>query len=126
MSNVPRDLREAAYGLGSTRMEVALRVVFPAALGGIIAAILLAIARVIGETMIVAIAAGSTPNLTLAPLESVQTMTGYMLQVGLGDVGRGTIQYTSLFAVATALFIFTFVVNVAAAIIVKRFREAYD
>lgn len=126
MSNVPRDLREAAYGLGSTRMEVALRVVFPAALGGIIAAILLAIARVIGETMIVAIAAGSTPNLTLAPLESVQTMTGYMLQVGLGDVGRGTIQYTSLFAVATALFIFTFIVNVAAAIIVKRFREAYD
>ncbi len=126
MSNVPRDLREAAYGLGSTRMEVALRVVFPAALGGIIAAILLAIARVIGETMIVAIAAGSTPSLTLAPLESVQTMTGYMLQVGLGDVGRGTIQYTSLFAVATALFIFTFIVNVAAAIIVKRFREAYD
>jgi phosphate transport system permease protein len=126
MSNVPRDLREAAYGLGSTRMEVALKVVFPAALGGIIAAILLAIARVIGETMIVAIAAGSTPNLTLAPLASVQTMTGYMLQVGLGDVGRGTIQYTSLFAVATALFVFTFIVNVAASIIVKRFREAYD
>lgn len=126
MASVPRELREAAYGLGSTRMEVALRVVFPAALSGIIAAILLAIARVIGETMIVAIAAGSTPNLTLMPLESVQTMTGFMLQVGIGDVARGTTQYTSLFAVATALFIFTFLVNVAATIIVNRFREAYD
>ena len=126
MANVPRELREAAYGLGSTRLEVAFKVVFPAALSGIIAAVLLAVARVIGETMIVAIAAGSTPNLTLLPLESVQTMTGYMLQVGLGDVARGTIQYSSLFAVATALFIFTFITNVAATVIVNRFREAYD
>lgn len=126
MASVPRDLREAAYGLGSTRLEVAFKVVFPAALSGIIAAVLLAVARVIGETMIVAIAAGSTPNLTLLPLESVQTMTGYMLQVGLGDAARGTIQYTSLFAVASALFIFTFITNVAATLIVNRFREAYD
>lgn len=126
MSNVPRDLREAAYGLGSTRLEVAARVVFPAALSGVIAAVLLAIARVIGETMIVAVAAGSTPALTLNPLASIQTMTGYMLQVGLGDAARGTVQYTSLFAVASMLFIFTFITNVAATVIINRFREAYE
>ncbi len=126
MSNVPRDLREAAYGLGATRMEVALRVVFPAALSGIAAAILLAIARVVGETMIVAIAAGSTPNLTLSPLESIQTMTGFMLQVGLGDAARGTIDYQALFAVGSMLFVMTFMLNVVAQMIVNRFREAYE
>lgn len=126
MSNVPRELREAAYGLGSTRLEVAFKVVFPAALSGIIAAILLAIARVIGETMIVAVAAGSTPNFTLDPLATIQTMTGYMLQVGLGDAARGTLNYTSLFAVAALLFILTFITNVAAAYIVNRFKEQYD
>ncbi len=126
MANVPRDLREAAYGLGSTRLEVAFKVVFPAALSGVIAAILLAIARVIGETMIVAVAAGSTPNLTLLPLETIQTMTGFMLQISLGDAAQGDVQYTSLFAVASALFIFTFITNVAATVIVNKFREAYD
>jgi phosphate transport system permease protein len=126
MANVPRDLREAAYGLGATRMEVALRVVVPAALSGIVASVLLAIARVIGETMIVAIAAGSTPNLTLSPLESIQTMTGYMLQVGLGDAARGTIDYQSLFAVGSMLFVMTFMLNVAATLIVSRFREVYE
>ena len=90
MSNVPRELREGAYGLGATRLEVATRVVFPAALPGIIASVLLAISRVIGETMIVAVAAGSTPNLTLSPLEGIQTMTGFMLQVSGGDVARGS------------------------------------
>jgi phosphate transport system permease protein len=126
MANVPRDLREAAYGLGATRMEVALRVVVPAALSGIVASVLLAIARVIGETMIVAIAAGSTPNLTLSPLESIQTMTGYMLQVGLGDAARGTIDYQSLFAVGSMLFVMTFLLNVAATFVVNRFREVYE
>lgn len=126
MANVPRELREGAYGLGATRFEVAVKVVFPAALSGVIAAILLAIARVIGETMIVAVAAGSTPNLTLMPLESVQTMTGYMLQVGLGDAARGTINYTSLFAVASTLFVFTLTLNVVAAWVVNRYREAYE
>ncbi len=126
MASVPRELREGAYGLGATRLEVALKVVLPAALSGVIAAILLAIARVIGETMIVALAAGSTPNLTLLPLESVQTMTGYMLQVGLGDAARGTINYSSLFAVASTLFVFTLALNIIAAWIVNRFREAYD
>ncbi len=126
MASVPGSLREAAYGLGATRMEVALRVVVPAALSGIVAGVLLAIARVVGETMIVAIAAGSTPNLTLSPLESIQTMTGYMLQVGLGDAARGTVDYQSLFAVGSTLFVITFGLNVAAHWLVARFREEYD
>jgi phosphate transport system permease protein len=126
MSAVPRDLREAAYGLGATRLEVAFRVVFPAALSGIIASILLAIARVVGETVIVAIAAGSTPNLTLWPLATIQTMTGYMLQIGLGDAARGTVDYSSLFAVASTLFLLTFTLNVIASIVVGKFREAYE
>jgi phosphate transport system permease protein len=126
MSNVPRELREAAYGLGATRLEVAVRVVFPAALSGIIAAILLAIARVVGETMIVAIAAGSTPNLTMDPLSPVQTMTGFMLQVGLGDVQRGSVDYQSLFAVGMMLFMITLLFNVAAYFFVRRYREEYE
>jgi phosphate transport system permease protein len=126
MSNVPRELREAAYGLGATRLEVAVRVVFPAALSGIIAAILLAIARVVGETMIVAVAAGSTPNLTMDPLSPIQTMTGFMLQVGLGDVQRGTVDYQSLFAVGMMLFLITLLFNVAAYFFVRRYREEYE
>lgn len=126
MANVPRDLREAAYGLGATRLEVATRVVLPAALSGVMAAILLAIARVVGETMIVAIAAGSTPNLTLSPLESIQTMTGYMLQVGLGDAARGTVDYQSLFAVGAVLFVMTLALNIGAQMLVNRFREVYE
>ncbi len=126
MASVPRDLREAAYGLGATRLEVAVRVVVPAALSGVMASILLAIARAVGETMIVAIAAGSTPQLTFSPLESIQTMTGYMLQVGLGDAARGTIDYQSLFAVAAMLFLITFAFNVASTVLVNRFREVYE
>lgn len=126
MASVPRDLREAAYGLGATRLEVAVRVVVPAALSGVMASILLAIARAVGETMIVAIAAGSTPRLTLSPLESIQTMTGYMLQVGLGDVARGTIDYQSLFAVGAMLFLITLAFNVASTVLVNRFREVYE
>ncbi|MCH7809905.1 MAG: ABC transporter permease subunit, partial [Chloroflexi bacterium] len=121
-----RDLREAAYGLGATRLEVTVRVVFPAALSGIIAAILLAIARVVGETMIVAIAAGSTPQLTVNPFEGVQTMTGFMLQVGLGDAARGTVDYQALFAVAMMLFLITLAFNVAAYFFVRRYREEYE
>jgi len=126
MTSVPRDLREAAYGLGSTRLEVALRVVFPAALSGIIAAILLAIARVVGETMIVAVAAGSTPNLTLDPLSPVQTMTGFMLQVGLGDTERGSVDYQALFAVGMMLFTATLLFNIGAYFFVRRYREEYQ
>ncbi|MCI0890837.1 MAG: ABC transporter permease subunit, partial [Chloroflexi bacterium] len=126
MASVPRDLREAAYALGATRMEVAIRVVVPAALSGIMAAVLLAVARAIGETMIVAIAAGSTPQLTFSPLESIQTMTGYMLQVGLGDTARGTINYQSIFAVGAMLFLITLLFNIASHILVSRFREEYE
>jgi phosphate transport system permease protein len=126
MSSVPRDLREAAYGLGATRLEVSVRVVVPAALSGVAAAVLLAIARVVGETMIVAIAAGSTPALTLAPLEGIQTMTGYMLQVGLGDAARGTIDYQSIFAVGMMLFMITLLFNIASTMLVNRFREVYE
>jgi phosphate transport system permease protein len=126
MASVPRDLREAAYGLGATRLEVSFRVVVPAALSGVAAAVLLAIARVVGETMIVAIAAGSTPNLTLGPFESIQTMTGYMLQVGLGDAARGTIKYQSIFAVGMMLFMITLGFNIASTMLVNRFREVYE
>jgi phosphate transport system permease protein len=126
MSSVPRDLREAAYGLGATKLEVAIRVVLPAALSGVMASILLAIARVVGETMIVAIAAGSTPNLTLWPLSTIQTMTGFMLQVGLGDAARGTLDYQSLFAVGSMLFVITLLFNIGATWFVGRFREVYE
>lgn len=126
MASVPRDLREAAYGLGATRLEVAWRVVVPAALSGIVASVLLAIARVVGETMIVAVAAGSTPHLTLSPLETIQTMTGFMLQVGLGDAARGTVEYQSLFAVAAMLFVITLAFNIGAHLLVARFREEYE
>ncbi|MEX0785816.1 MAG: ABC transporter permease subunit, partial [Dehalococcoidia bacterium] len=126
MASVPRDLREAAYALGATRLEVAIRVVVPAAFSGIVASVLLSIARAVGETMIVAVAAGSTPNLTLSPLESIQTMTGYMLQVALGDAARGTIDYRSLFAVGAVLFMMTLMFNIAAQMLVNRFREVYD
>ncbi|MEX2046517.1 MAG: phosphate ABC transporter permease subunit PstC [Chloroflexota bacterium] len=126
MANVPRELREGAYALGSTRLEVASRIVVPAALSGIVASILLAIARVVGETMIVAVAAGSTPNLTLSPLESIQTMTGYMLQIGLGDAERGTIKYESLFAVGAMLFMLTLIFNLTAHLFVRRFQERYE
>ena len=126
MGNVPQSLREAAYGLGATRLEVATRVVFPAAISGVLAAVLLAVSRVVGETMIVAIAAGSTPQFTINPLESIQTMTGYMLQIGTGDAARGTVDYSSIFAVGLMLFLMTFVLNIAAQIIVRRFREVYE
>jgi phosphate transport system permease protein len=126
MANVPRELREGSYGLGATKLETAFKVVFPAALPGIAASVLLAIARVVGETMIVAIGVGSTPNMTLNPLDTAQTMTGFMLQAGLGDAARGTTDYSSLFAVGSALFILTFGLTFTAQLIVNRFREEYE
>jgi phosphate transport system permease protein len=126
MANVPRELREGSYGLGATKLETAFKVVFPAALPGIAASVLLAVARVVGETMIVAVGVGSTPNFTINPLDTAQTMTGFMLQTGLGDAARGTTDYTSLFAVGSALFILTFFLTLGAQVIVDRFREAYE
>lgn len=123
---VPRSLREAAFALSATRLEVSFRIVLPAALSGVTAAILLALARAIGETMAVAMAAGMTPNLTFSPLESIQTMTSYIVQVSLGDTPAGTTQYYSIFAVGLTLFFITLVINFVATRVMTRFREAYE
>ncbi|MGL4522931.1 MAG: PstC family ABC transporter permease, partial [Bacilli bacterium] len=125
MSAVPTALREGAFGLGSTKLEVTFKVVLPAALSGIIASIVLAISRAIGETMIVAIAAGATPNLTFNPIESIQTMTSYIVQVSFGDAGYQTTIYYSMYAVGMTLFVFTLVMNLLAQWISNKFREEY-
>jgi phosphate transport system permease protein len=123
---VPQSLREGVYGLGGTRFDAATKVVFPAALSGIISSVLLAAARAVGETMIVALAAGSTPKLTLDVREEIQTMTGFMVQMALGDVSNFGVEYFSMYAVAATLFVITFLLTILGAIIRKRFREAYE
>ena len=125
MVAVPRSLREAAYGLGATRLEVTLRVVVPAALSGIVAAFILGLSRAIGETMLVTIAAGATPNLTANPLESIQTMTAYIVQLSLGEAPHGSIEYNTIFAVGLLLFCITLGMNVIGHWIVRRWREQY-
>ena len=125
MNSVPNAMREGAYGLGSTKLEVTLKVVLPAAVSGIMASFVLAISRAIGETMIVAIASGSSKNLTFDITESMQTMTGYIVEFTSGDAGSGTTGYYSLYAVGLLLFAFTFVMNMLAHHISKKFREEY-
>lgn len=125
MAAVPRALRDGAYALGATRFEVALKIVVPAALSGIVASFVLAFSRAIGETMIVTIAAGATPKLTVNPLDSIQTMTAYIVQVSLGDTPHGSIEYGSIFAVGMTLFIITFLLNILAQYLSRRFREEY-
>jgi phosphate transport system permease protein len=122
---VPRSLREGAYALGATKREVATRIVVPAALSGIVAATILGISRAIGETMIVAVAAGNRAQLTANPLESVQTMTAYIVQVASGDTGTGTLTFNTIFAVGTTLFLMTLILNIVSYIFVRRFREIY-
>jgi phosphate transport system permease protein len=126
LSAVPRSLREGAYSLGATKLEVALRIVVPAAISGISAAIILGISRAIGETMIVAIAAGAGPNLTLNPFESAETMTGYMVRISGGDLSYDSIDYNSIFAIGLLLFIVTFILNIISQRIVRHFREEYE
>jgi phosphate transport system permease protein len=126
LTAVPRALREGAYALGATKFEVATRTVVPAALSGVIASFILAISRAIGETMIVTIAAGATPRLTLNPLESVQTMTAYIAQVSMGETPVGSIEYKTIFAVGLALFAVTLVMNMISAVVLRRFREVYE
>jgi len=126
MAAVPRALREGGYGLGATRFEVATKIVVPAALSGIVASFILAISRAVGETMIVAIAAGQSPTLTLNPLVPIETMTAYIVQVSLGDTPHGSIEYQTIFAVGTTLFLLTLGMNVASQYILKRFREEYQ
>ena len=123
---VPRSLREAAYAMAATRLEVSTRVVVPAAMSGVVAAILLALARAIGETMAVALAAGMTPKLTLNPFTSVQTLTGYIVQVSLGDTPAGTIEYQTIFAVGLTLFCITLTINMFAQSVLRRFRKVYE
>jgi phosphate transport system permease protein len=122
---VPNGLREGAYALGATRMQATLRVVVPAAFSGISAAAILAVSRAIGETMIVAIAAGQQPRLTLDPRVPVETMTAYIVQVSLGDTPAGTLEYRTIFAVGMLLFASTFVLNLASNWLRERFREEY-
>lgn len=125
MSAVPQSIREGALGLGSTKFEVAVKVVLPAALSGIIASFVLGISRAIGETMIVSLAGGSTPRFDGSFTDSIQTMTAYIVQVSTGDAGYGTTIYYSIYAVGFTLFIFTLAMNLLAQYISKRFREEY-
>ena len=126
MRAVPTGLREGAYALGATRVQTALQVVVPAAFSGITAACILAISRAIGETMIVAIAAGQQPRLTANPFVPVETMTAYIVQVSLGDTPQGTLEYRTIFAVGMLLFLMTFGLNLISTWLRERFREEYS
>ncbi|MCI0432351.1 MAG: phosphate ABC transporter permease subunit PstC [Gemmatimonadetes bacterium] len=126
MSAVPRALREGAYALGATKFEVATRTVVPAALSGILASFILAVSRAIGETMIVTIAAGSTPALTLNPFTSVQTMTAYIAQTSFGEAPRGSVEYQTIFAVGLTLFAMTLLMNILSGVVLRRYREVYE
>lgn len=123
---VPRHLREAAYALSATKLEVSTRVVLPAALSGVMAAVLLAFARAVGETMAVAIAAGMTSNLTLDPLQRTQTLTGFMVQISQGDTPAGSIAFQTIFAVGATLFVITLSINLIAYKVLQRFKEVYE
>jgi phosphate transport system permease protein len=125
MLSVPRSLRDAAYALGSTRFEVATKVVIPAALSGIVASFVLAISRAVGETMIVTLAAGMTPNLTFNPVESIQAMTGYIVSIALGEAPHGSVEYQTLFAVGLLLFIITLMMNLIGRWVINRYRQEY-
>ena len=126
MAAVPRDLRDGAYALGSTRLQVSTLIVVPAAISGIIASFVLAVSRAVGETMIVLIAAGGQPNFTWNPLEAMQTMTAFIAATGQGDVPTGSIEYKTIFAVGATLFVLTLVMNLVAIRLVRRFREVYE
>lgn len=126
MRAVPASLREGGYGLGANKLKVSLRIVFPAAVSGIVASIVLAGSRAVGETMVVLIAAGRTPALTFDPTKSVQTMTAYIAGTATGDIPTGTLDYNTIFAVGTLLFAATLALNLVAIRLVRRFREVYE
>jgi phosphate transport system permease protein len=126
MSAVPRGLREGAYAMGATKREVSTKVVFPAALSGIVASIVLAGSRAVGETMIVVLAGGSTPNLTLWPNEAVQAMTSYIAVTATGDIPAGSLDYKSIFAVGSLLFVMTLAMNMVSIRLVRKYREVYE
>jgi len=126
MHAVPSGLKEGGYALGSTRLQVATQVVLPAAFSGIVSSFILGISRAVGETMIVAIAAGLQPRLTLNPLVPIETVTAYIVQVSMGDTPTGTLEYQTIFAAGMSLFLLTFILNILSYLLRKRFREVYD
>lgn len=123
---VPRTLREGSYGLGATKLETSIKVVLPAALSGVTAALIVAISRAVGETMIVAVAAGAGPNFTLNPFKAAETMTGHIARISGGDLSYNSIDYNSLFAIGLLLFLITLGLNLISREVVKRFREVYE
>ncbi len=125
MRAVPRGLREGAFAMGATRFEVVRKVVFPAAISGIMASIILAMSRAIGETMAVVLTVGTKPQLTFDPTESVQTMTAFIVQISIGETAQGSVEYKSLFAVGATLFAVTFALNLLSGAVVRRFRTSY-
>ena len=125
MMSVPQSLRQGAYALGATKLEVSLRVVVPSALSGLVAAFILALSRAIGETMLVTIAAGATPRLTVNPLEGIQTMTAYIVQLSLGEAPHGSLEFNTIFAVGLLLFAMTLCMNVLGHWVVRKWREEY-
>lgn len=126
LAAVPTSLRDGAYGLGGTRFDATIKVIVPAALSGIVSAFLLAIARAVGETMVVAIACGSRPQVTADPRDEIQTMTGFMVQMATGDLSNFDITYYSMYAVAFTLFLLTLSITMVGNVIRRRFREAYE
>lgn len=122
---LPRSLKEAAYGMGSTRFQTAMKVAVPSAFSGIVVSVILAMGRALGETMIVAIAAGQQPILTLDPRSSIETITAYIVQVSLGDVPHGSIEYKTIFAAGITLFVMTFVLNTISFWIRKKYQIKY-
>jgi phosphate transport system permease protein len=123
---VPHSLREAAYGLGATKLETAVKVVLPAAVSGVAAAFIVAMSRAVGETMIVAIAAGAGSNFTFNPFEAAETMTGHIVRISGGDISYDSIDYNSLFAIGLMLFFITLILNIISRFVVKHFREEYE
>jgi phosphate transport system permease protein len=126
MSAVPQDLRDGAYALGSTKLQVSTRIVVPAAISGIVASYVLAISRAVGETMIVLIAAGQQPNLSFDPREAVETMTAFIAATGAGDVPTGSLEYKTIFAVGLTLFVMTLAMNLVSIRLVRKYREVYE
>ena len=126
LTAVPQSLREGAFGLGASRRQVSVRVVFPAALSGVVASIILGVSRAIGETMIVLVAAGQQPNLTADPRSAIETMTAFIAATGKGDLATGSIAYKTIFAVGTTLFVLTLIMNALSIGFVRRFRQVYE
>ena len=125
MKAVPMHIREGSYAMGATKFQTAFKVIIPAAFSGIAAAFIIGISRAIGETMVVAIAAGMMPNLTINPIEPVQTLTAYIVGVSLGDVPHGTVEYKTIFAAGITLFFMTLILNILGFWFRKRIREVY-